>query len=79
MAGHSIKNGADQATIQDAATEKYPNKKIIAVNKGVVCRDIKLAVASVPTRKMGCSNVTEGKTFALILGTDANSLSCSVI
>ena len=33
----------------------------VILSEGVVCRNIELAVGSGPTRKLSCSNLTEGK------------------
>ena len=73
MDSHSITNIADPATNQDASSKNYADKNTVIVNDGVVRSDINLDVGSRPIKKLGCFNIIEGKTFALILVTDTNS------
>ena len=44
---------------------------------GVVSGDTKLNVGSDLIRSLGCNNITTGKKFTLLLGTDTNMLSYS--
>ena len=45
---------------------------------GVVYGDIKLSVGSDLVRSLGCNDLTAGKKFTLLLGTDTNRLTYSV-
>ena len=60
---------------QDVATKNYVDKNAITTDGGVVYGDIKLSVGSDLVKSLGCSDLTAGKKFALLLGSDANILS----
>ena len=50
----------------------------ITTDGGVVYGDIKLSVGSDLVRSLGCNDLTTGKKFILLLGSDTNMLSFSV-
>ena len=76
MNSHIIKNVAEPLIYQDVATKNYIDKNAAA--GGVVIGDIKLNVGSDLARSLGCNDLTAGKIFTLLLGSDTNMLSYSV-
>ena len=78
MNSHNIKNMADLWSNQDVATKNYVEKNAITTDGGVVYDDIKLSVDSDLIRSLGCNDLTTGKKFIPLLGTDTNMLTYSV-
>ena len=72
------KNVADPLSNQDVATKNYVDKNAIAIYGGVVSRDIKLIVGSYLVRSLECNDLTAGKKFTLLLGSDTNMLTYSI-
>ena len=70
---------ADPLSNQDVTTKIYVDKNAITTAGGVVYGDIKLNVSSDLVRSLGCNDHTTGKKFTLLLGTDTNMLSYSVL
>ena len=60
------------------ATKDYVDKNVFSTDSGVVYGDITLNVGSDLVRSLGCNDLTAGKTFTLLLGSDTNMLSYSV-
>ena len=56
-------------------TKNYVDKNAITTAGGVVSGDIKLNVGSDLARSLGCNDLTAGKKFTLLLGSDTNVLS----
>ena len=73
-----IKNVLDPFSNQDVVTKYYVDTNAFTTAGGVVSGDIKLSVGSVLVRSLGCNDLSAGKKFALLLGTDTNMLSYSV-
>ena len=74
-----IKNVADPVSNQDVVSNNYfDNENAITTAGGVVSGDIKLSVGSDLVRSLGCNDLSAGKEFTLLLGTDTNMLTYSV-
>ena len=75
MNSNIIKNVADPLLNQDVATNNYVDKTATINVGGVVSGDIKLNFGSDLVRCLWCYDLTTGKKFTLLLGTDSNMLS----
>ena len=62
----------------DVATKNYVDTHAFTTAGGVVSGDIKLSVSSDLVRSLGCNDLSAGKKFTLLLGSDKNMLSYSV-
>ena len=60
---------------QDVATKNYVDAHAFTTTDGVVSVDIKLSVGSDVVRSLGCIDLSAGKKFTLLLGSDKNMLS----
>ena len=78
MNSHIIITVADPFTSQDVAIKNYIDKNAITTAGGVVSGDKKVGVGSDLIRRLGCNNLTTGKKFTFLLGTDTNMLSYSL-
>ena len=61
---------ANPLSNHDVATKNYVDTKAFTTAGGVVSGDIKLSVGSVLVRSLGCNDLSAGKKFTLLLGTD---------
>ena len=77
MNNNIIKNVTNSFSNQDVASKNYVNTNAFTTAGGVVSGDIKLNVGSDLITSLGCNNITTGKKFTLLLGTNANMLSYS--
>ena len=77
MNSNIIKNVAIPLSNQDVASKNYVDTNACTTAGGVVS-DIKLNVCCDLIRSLGCNNITTGKKFTLLLGTDTNMLSYSL-
>ena len=77
MNSHIIKNVADPLSNHDVETKNYVDTNAFTTAGGVVSGDIKLNVGSDLVRSLGCNNLSAGKKFTLLLGTDTNMLTYS--
>ena len=78
MNSNIIKNVADQMSNEDVTTKNYVDTNAITTAGGVVSGDINLSVGSYLVRSLGCNDLSAGKMFTLLLGTDTNMLTYSV-
>ena len=69
-----IKNVADPMSNQYVANQELSNTNAFTTAGGVVSGDIKLSVGSDLVRNLGCNDLSAGKMFTLLLGTDTNML-----
>ena len=63
---------------QDFATKNYVDTHAFTTAGGVVSGYIKLSVGSDLVRSLGCNDLSAGKKFALLLGSDSNMVTYSV-
>ena len=75
MNNHIIENVADSLSNQDVATKNYVDTNAFTTAGGVVSGDIKLNVGSDLVSSLGCNDLTAGKKFSLLLGSDTYMLS----
>ena len=73
-----IKTVAGPLSNQDAASKNYVDTNTFTTACGVVSGDIKLNVGCDLVRSLRCNNLTTGKKFTLLLGTDTNMISYSL-
>ena len=72
MNNNVIKNVADPLSYQDVVSENYVDTNAFTTAGGVVSGDIKLNVGSDLKRSLRGNDLTAGKKFTLLLGTDIN-------
>ena len=63
---------------QDIVTKNYVETNAFTTAGGVVSGDIQLSVGTDLVRSLGCNDLSAGKKFALLFGTDTNMLTYSV-
>ena len=78
MISNVIKKTSDPLSNQDVATKNYVETHAFTAAGSVVFGDIALNVGSDLVRSLGCIDLTAGKKFTLLLGTDTNMLTYSM-
>ena len=78
MNSNIIKNVADPFSNNDVATNNYVDTNAFTTAGGVVSGDIKLNVDSILVKSLRCNDLSAGKKFTLLLGTDTKMLTYSV-
>ena len=73
-----IKNVSDPMSNQDVATKNSVDTNAFTTAGGVVSGDIKLSVGSDLGRSLGCIDLSAGKKFTFLLGSEKNMLSYSI-
>ena len=73
-----IKNVLDPESNQDVAIKNYVDTHAFTTAGGVMYGDIKLNAGSDLVRSLGYDDLSAGKKFTLLLGSDKNMLSYSV-
>ena len=68
----------DPLSNQDVASRSYIDTNGFTTAGGVVSGDITLNLGSDLIRSLGCNDLTAGKKFSPLLGSDTNMLSYSV-
>ena len=72
MNSHIIKNVADPLSNSNVAAKNYVDTNAFTTAGGVVSGDIKLNIGSDLVRSLGCNDLSAGKKFTRLLGTDTN-------
>ena len=70
-----IKNISDPVLNQDVAAKNYVDTNAFTTAGDVVSGDIKLSVGSDLVTSLGCVDLSAGKKFTFLLGSDKNMLS----
>ena len=73
-----INNVSDPLSNQDVATKNYVDTNAFTTTGDVVSGDIKFSVGSDLVRSLGCNDLSAGKKFPLLLGTDTNMLTYTI-
>ena len=78
MNSYIFKNVSNPLSNQDLATKNYVDTHACTTAGGVVSGDIKVSVGSDLVRSLECIDLSAGKKFALLLGSDKNMLTYSI-
>ena len=78
MNSNIIKHVSDSVSNQDVPTKNYIDTHAFTTAGGVVSGDIKLKFGSDLVRSLGCNDLSAGKKFTLLQGTDTNMLTYTI-
>jgi hypothetical protein len=78
MGTRSIVDVADPVNAQDAATKKYVDNNKVSKSGDTMTGNLSLNIGTDSMRTLGCSDLSESKGFAVLLGSMTNQIQCQL-